>query len=147
MTARVAEPYKNGHGPKPRTAQEHIDHNSSPVGGCLIWSGAVNKDGYGKAWFQGRSVSAHRLAFLAANGRWPDDLALHTCDTPACVNADHLYDGTPADNQRDRAERTGWDGVGRKPQTRCHRGHEYDGTKNKAGHNVCLVCLKARRSR
>jgi hypothetical protein len=32
-------------------------------------------------------------------------LVRHTCDTPLCVNADHLLDGTKADNARDMAER------------------------------------------
>jgi hypothetical protein len=38
--------------------------------------------------------------------------ALHTCDRPACVKQDHLYEGTPKDNMRDCIDR------GRRPNTR-----------------------------
>lgn len=73
--------------------------------GCLIWQGATDKDGYGKYQLNGggrqKHVRAHRYAFFLANGRWPNDLALHSCDTPSCVNPDHLGDGDQSKNMRD----------------------------------------------
>lgn len=71
--------------------------------GCLIWIRHVNEHGYGTTCWNGeRNLLAHRVAYLIRHGSIPDGLnILHRCDTPACVNADHLFAGTQADNVRD----------------------------------------------
>lgn len=74
-----------------------------PNTGCWLWTGTVDKDGYG-ILREGRRyrVRAHRFAWQLERGPVAGDaLVLHRCDTPPCVNPSHLFIGTQADNVRD----------------------------------------------
>ena len=71
--------------------------------GCHVWTNGRNSKGYGTMKVNGKSVSAHRLAWEFANGTIPDGLCvLHKCDNPPCCNPDHLFLGTRKDNNDDR---------------------------------------------
>lgn len=71
--------------------------------GCWLWQASKSIAGYGQ--FKLRSyvgVFAHRLSWEIAHGVIADGLwVLHKCDTPACVNPEHLFLGTCVDNVRD----------------------------------------------
>lgn len=69
--------------------------------------GGNNTNGYGRAHdSQGKLAPAHRVAWEMKNGPFPKGkLALHSCDTPLCVNPDHIRPGTHAENMKDREER------------------------------------------
>ena len=73
---------------------------------CWLWTGAQSSDKYGCFGLDGRTVAAHRVAWMLTNGPIPSGLLVcHSCDNPRCVNPDHLWLGTNADNARDRDQK------------------------------------------
>lgn len=69
---------------------------------CWLWIGGHVPRGYGVMRHQGRQTYAHRVSYLLHRGPIPHGLrVLHSCDTPACVNPDHLTVGTAQDNTDD----------------------------------------------
>jgi hypothetical protein len=59
-------------------------------------------DGYPKKMINGKPKRIHRIFFEKYKGPIPQGLqVLHTCDTPACINPDHLFLGTQNDNMQD----------------------------------------------
>lgn len=73
-----------------------------PNSGCWIWTANATGDGYGLILVDRKRQYAHRFSYRLHYGELDKALhVLHRCDVPYCVNPDHLFLGTQADNMRD----------------------------------------------
>lgn len=87
--------------------------NVDPDTGCFIWTGAVaggNKgvenSKYGYIRINGKSLRVHRFYYELINGPIPDGMVIcHRCDNRLCINPEHLFPGTQADNLQDMVEK------------------------------------------
>lgn len=96
------------------SAAARLEANSVliPFCGCRIWMGALNESGYGVLGV-GRTgvVRAHRLAYELRHGKpakrpgYHGTVLRHRCDTPSCINPDHLDPGSQRDNIADAMAR------------------------------------------
>lgn len=75
------------------------------LGPCHIWTGARHPiSGRGLLNAGTRGQLAHRIAWFLAHGTSPKFHICHSCDGGdiGCVRIDHLFEGTDADNSRDK---------------------------------------------
>lgn len=75
--------------------------------GCHICT-SHSKDRYGyiKLKRDGKSMNMHRWMYAQFVSMIPEGLIVrHKCDTPACINLEHLELGTHQDNTNDKLER------------------------------------------
>lgn len=76
-----------------------------PNTGCWLWTAATfsGKYGsYGAIRVKNKLSKAHRVSYQTFVGPIPSGLSVcHRCDTPECINPDHLFVGTKKDNSLD----------------------------------------------
>lgn len=91
--------------------------------GCWLWQRRLNHGGYGMTSFGGRTMGAHRVAYILWIGPIPAGLDLdHLCRVRHCVNPAPLEPVTRAENLR----RSTFTGPGANAvKTKCVNGHPF----------------------
>jgi len=85
---------------------ERFESKFQKTNGCWIWTGAKEKKGYGLFRLGTNNKIASRVSFVLYKGEIPKGkLVCHTCDTPSCVNPDHLFLGTHKENLEDMTKK------------------------------------------
>ena len=59
---------------------------------CHFWTASKTKQGYGMFSYEGKSIPAHRFAYMAYVGNIEENKIVHqSCNNTYCVNPEHLY--------------------------------------------------------
>lgn len=109
--------------------------------GCWFWTSATIPNGYGVFMLNGKTVYAHRVAFVSEYGKISSSLVVdHICRNRNCVNPSHL-------RQISRGKNVSIGKFPLRDKTHCDHGHPLSGDNvRRTGRNirVCKQCHKRR---
>lgn len=109
---------------------------------CILWSGATQRNGYGRRKVNGKTVLVHRHAYEVANGPIPAGLVVdHLCHVRPCINPDHLQLTTREDNARRHKHDCTCSVCLPVQQAECKRGHR---TTERDTKGQCRECVRER---
>jgi hypothetical protein len=94
--------FRSGHNTRGTT---NLNRYEVKTDGCWIWTGPLNRKGYGHAQVDGTKHTAHRAVYVAQRGAVLEGMHVdHLCHVTSCVNPDHMEIVTAqVNNQRKRA--------------------------------------------
>ena len=112
-----------------------VTHNEQ----CVLWTGHIAKDGYGRVNRDSRNRSpqlAHRWAWEMLRGPIPDGYEIHhICGKRACVNTGHLQLVTRSEHRA----------LERSARTHCKRGHPYAIFGRNHNGRASIYCTECKR--
>ena len=108
---------------------------------CWLWTASKNNSGYGEFNLNKKMVKAHRVSWLLTFGEIPEGMCcLHKCDVRECVNPEHLFLGSNADNMADKKAKGRHQNSNK---THCKHGHEFNEVNTyvySSGKRSCRKC-------
>lgn len=83
-----------------------IEYSIDEISSCWNCFSHPLLEGYPRMKHNKKNISVGKYMYLKYKGVVPKDLCIcHTCDNRLCINPDHLWVGTRADNNRDKMEK------------------------------------------
>jgi hypothetical protein len=135
-------------GPKPRPLRERLfSRLVIDSSGCLLWTGKLDRKGYGRIWVNGRWRLVHQVAWELQGGPIPPGLELdhvraRGCTYKNCASIAHLELVTHQENVL-RGDSIAASYAAR---THCDSGHEFTPDNTyvyPAGGRACRICKRA----